>query len=334
MSASAHRCAKPEAARTAAAIARVLEVCESSGIVPDDLAEPVFLDSEYAVLRAALLRRMNRSTGQFADYAGLPVESAHSAATRLTELGLIDWRSEGGYTDLRAHLEHELWPKIAARVAATPLRWSGATHAPTDRSVVLSEIDDAMGSWQRFRTKRPERFGADLDQDGCRAASLLWLGISGFGEEPFYFDRLFEAAHVLAPQAWSSAAKCFGDTSLRRMIALSLADSRTLPGFPPMLIVDRQRTYCGVCSHPVIRSEGRHITCLDSQLGEGLMTTTVPSGDWADALPFEPGCGVVWTHYTIRAWLAEVSDLVGPSGEMRGRIKPLDALPQLVWLDP
>jgi hypothetical protein len=299
-----------------------------------DLPAPVLVDSEYAVLRAALLDPCVGSIAQFSDYAGLPVDDTKNAATRLTELGLIDWRAEGGYTDLRPCLEHQLWPEIAARVAATPIRWPDMTHVPLDHQAALSQIDDDMRGWHNFRTKRPDRFDADLDQDACRAVSLLWLGISGFGEAPFYFDRLFESVHVLEPQAWRSAARCFAHGSLRRTIALSLADSRTLPGFPPMLVVDRQRTNCGVCSHPVIRSEGRHVTHLDSQLGEGLHTTTVPSADWADTLPFEPGCGVVWTHYTVRAWLAEVSDRVGPGGQMRGRMEPLDELPNLVWLDP
>ena len=125
-----------------------------------------------------------------------------------------------------------------------------------------------------------------------------------------------------------------GPPSLRETIGLSLADERTLPGLPPMLIFDHQRMYCSVCGRPAAASEGRHITELDSQLGEGLLTSSFLMGGGEEELPFMPGCGAVWTHYTVRPWLAEVWEDVSDDGRMRARMLPLEQLPGLIRLDP
>ena len=63
------------------------------------------------------------------------------------------------------------------------------------------------------------------------------------------------------------------------------------------------------------------------------MMMTIPRDSWKDE-PFRPGCGVAWTHFTMRAWLAEVSELNGPDGQERRRIEPLDGMQDLIWLDP
>jgi hypothetical protein len=290
-------------------------------------------DSELVLLRVVLMQPLPlvRSVAQYADYTGLSISDTADAAARLAELGLIDWRRGGDYTAPWPRFEHELWPALAARVAATPIRWPEAMGVPRDPQLVRSDIDDDMSRyWSQLRQLRPDRFDCELEDDSRLAASVLRLGAWRYWDA----EHLVEAAYLLSPAAWRSAAQCFADGSLRQVIGLSLADSRTLPGLPPMLVVDRQRMNCGVCFRPVRASEGRHTSCLDSQLGEGLLTTTIAPGGWADELPFEPGCGAVWTHYTLRAELAEMIDWIGPDGQMRKRMQPLDALPDLIWLDP
>jgi hypothetical protein len=83
----------------------------------------------------------------------------------------------------------------------------------------------------------------------------------------------------------------------------------------------------------VAPSEGRHVTAVDAQFGSGLLSSTI----WPPATPaedFTPGCGVVWTHYTIRAWLAEILGWIGTDGRMLERVGPLAEAPGLEWIDP
>jgi hypothetical protein len=329
-------CATPAALRFGVSVARcsvcARQVCECPEVERDSGAPHDLGRSEFVVLRMAIMDPTVRSIAEFADCAGLSIGDTVEAATRLSEVGLMDWRTDGEYTDLRPQWGHERWPLVAARVGAAPISWPKSPALPRYAQHDRREIDDFGNQWRRFRKRRPQRFSAELDDDECRAVSLLWLGISGFDESPSYTNHLVQAAYLLNPAAWWFAARCFPEGSLRQTIGFSLADSRTFPGFPPMLVVDRQRMSCSVCGQPAIASEGRHRTVLDSQLGEGLLTTSILIGK-AD-LPFEPGCGVIWTHYTVRAWLAEVMDKIGPDGRMRGRMQPLAQLPDLVWLDP
>ena len=83
-----------------------------------------------------------------------------------------------------------------------------------------------------------------------------------------------------------------------------------------MLVVDRSRTVCGVCNRPADWGEERHISVM------------------GDGPPRPPGCGVEWTHYTLRAWLAEVAGFVGRDGEMRKAPRQICDFPVLAWLDP
>ena len=111
---------------------------------------------------------------------------------------------------------------------------------------------------------------------------------------------------------------------------MSLGEARTLPALPPMLVVDRSYTICSVCGHPAATSEGRHKTLIDSQLGSGMIMETVPSDAWGDE-PFVPACGAVWTHWTIRAWLAEIGEWTRDDGAMR---EPLETQNGLIGLAP
>ena len=103
-------------------------------------------DSELVVLRVVLMHPLARSVAQYADCTGLSIRDTADAAARLAELGLIDWRRHEGYADLRPRLEHELWPELAARVAATPIRWPDTMGVPRDPRLARSDIDDDMSS--------------------------------------------------------------------------------------------------------------------------------------------------------------------------------------------
>jgi hypothetical protein len=225
-----------------------------------------------------------------------------------------------------------MFGSLAARVAATPICWSGVRSASRDPREVRANVDDHERVWGRIRGERAERFER-LENDVRRAAALLRLGVSGFGSALYWASDLVDAAYLFEPSAWRSAADCFAEGSLRKTIGMSLAADRTLPGLPPMLIVDRQRMNCSVCLQPAAPSEGRHTTAIDAQLGSGLLMSTI-SPPALPGNPFKPGCGVVWTHYTIRPWLAEIAGWVGPNGEVLKRMGPLEELPHLEWLDP
>ena len=285
---------------------------------------------ELAVLRLVLLDPHARSLAEYADCCGLSIGDTAAAATHLADLGLITWRKHEGWTDLRPCFGHASWPVLAARAEATPVCWPSEPHVPREPEQVRGDIDEYLGqSLRYFRQRNPQRFDPDLDDDACLALSLLWMGAWRY----FDANHLVEAVNVLGADAWRAAAACFLRGSIRRTIGLSLAEARTLPGLPPMLVVDRQRVNCSVCGHPAAPAQARHITQIDSQLGEGLMMMTIPRDSWKDE-PFRPGCGVVWTHFTMRAWLAEVSELNGPDGRKRRRIEPLEDMQDLIWLDP
>jgi hypothetical protein len=166
---------------------------------------------------------------------------------------------------------------------------------------------------------RPSFEDATSREHAARAAAtpicaLLLPGASGF-EMGHWFADLVNAAYLFEPSAWSLAAECFAEESLRRTIGNSLAAECTLPALPPMLLVDHSRTTCSVCRLSVNPSEGRHLT--------------VPGSGTP-----RRACGVVWTHYTIRARLAEANGWVGPDGEVRKRMDPHEELPGLEWVDP
>jgi hypothetical protein len=180
---------------------------------------------------------------------------------------------------------------------------------------VRANIDDHVRRWGTFRGERGRRFAA-LDGDIRRAAMLLGPGVSGFGSLSQWSTDLIDAAYLFELSVWSRAADCFPLGSIRNTIGHSLAADRTLPALPPMLIADRSKTNCSVCGMSVTWEGG---TTCDRP---GLET------------PLGRGCGVVWTHYTIRAWLAELAGWVGPNCEVRKRMEPLDGLPHLQWIDP
>jgi hypothetical protein len=296
----------------------------------DAAAAPCIGDRELTVLRVVLLDPFARSLAQFADCCGLSIGDTAAAATRLADLGLITWQKHAGWTDLRPRFAHASWEAVAARVEATPVRWPRSQLVPREPDDDRWDIDDFLRERLRhFRRRNPQRFDPNLEDDACLALSLLWMG----DWQSLAANHLVEAVHVLEADAWRTAAGCFLRGSIRRTIGISLAESRALPGLPPMLVVDRQRVNCSVCGHPAVPAQGRHITKIDSQLGEGLAMMTIPPDRWKDE-PFEPGCGVVWTHFTMRAWLAEVSELNGRSGRDRRQIEPLPHMDHLTWLDP
>jgi hypothetical protein len=212
------------------------------------------------------------------------------------------------------------------------LCWARVRSSARDPHEIRATIDDHERFWGAVRGEGAERF-ENLEHDARRAAALLMLGVSGFSSALYWASDLVDAAYLFEPSAWRLAAACFADGSLRRRIGLSLAEDRAYPGLPPMLLVDRQRMNCSVCLDTAAPSEGRHMTAIDPQLGSGLWTSTIsPAALPGD--PFKPGCGVVWTHYTVRAWLAEIAGWVGPQGQVLERMDPLDELPDLIWLDP
>jgi hypothetical protein len=266
--------------------------------------------AELTFLRAVLLFTWS-VTEEIADAAGLSALDAAEAAERLVRRGALSGRPGHG---LRPSFEHERSRALAQRAAATPICWARERNVPRDPHEVRATIADHVRLYGRISRDRLDRIKR-LEGDARRAAALLLPGASGF-ETGHWFTDLVNAAYLFEPSAWSLAAECFAEGSLRRTIGHSLAAERTLPGLPPMLLVDHSRTNCSVCRLSAGWSEGRHTTVLGS------------------GTPVERGCGVVWTHYTIRARLAEANGWVGPNGEVRKRMDPLEELPHLEWLDP
>jgi hypothetical protein len=267
-------------------------------------------NAELTFLRAVLLYTWS-VTEELADAAGLSVRDAEEAAERLVRRGVLSGRPADG---LRPSFADATSRAFAARAAATPICWARERNVPKDPHEVRVTFADHVRLWGRFSKDRMERIKR-LDGDARRAAALLFPGASGF-EMGHWFTDLVDAAYLFDPSVWGLAAECFAEGSLRRTIGLSLAAERTLPGLPPMLLVDHSRTNCSVCRRSVNWSEDRHLTVP----GRGT--------------PPEPGCGVVWTHFTIRAYLAEANGWVGPNGDVRRRMDPHDELSELEWLDP
>jgi hypothetical protein len=270
-------------------------------------------NAELTFLRALLLGLFSwDSTEENADAAGLSISEAAEAERSLARRGVISLSPQAWPSP---NFEHETGRLFAARASATPISWARARNAPRDPREVRANIDDHAPLWGRMREDRARRFGG-LEGDARRAAVLLVSGVSGFSLSR-WSSYLVDAAYLFDPPAWSLAAESFAHGSLRRTICLSLAEDRAFPGLPPMLIVDRSRTNCSVCGSSALWSEGRrHVT--------------VPGVE----TPRELGCGCLWTHYTIRPWLAELGGWVRTDGAVTKRMPPLEEPPDLEWLDP
>jgi hypothetical protein len=266
--------------------------------------------AELTFLRAVLLYTWSVPE-ELADAAGLAALDAAEAAERLVRLGALSRRPGDGF---HPNFEEATCRSLAARAAITPICWARERNVPRDPREVRATFADHVRLWGRIPKDRLDRINR-LEGDARRAAALLLPGASGF-EMGHWFTDIVNAAYLFEPSAWSLAAECFAKGSLRRTIGHSLAAERTLPGLPPMLLVDHSRTNCSVCRLSVDWSEGQH--------------TTVPGSRTA----VERGCGVVWTHFTIRAWLAEANGWVGANGDVRKRMDRLEELPGLEWFDP